>query len=89
MVLMEETIEELKAALGVARPEESAPALKPRSKPDVGADAPAGETRPPAAKAQPPAPGPAREIDAGQPSRSPIKLSDTELSEWRANILGR
>ena len=89
MVLMEKTIEELKAALGVARPEEPAPALTPQAKPDVGAEAPAAGSPPPAAKAQSPAPGPAREIGAGQPSRSPTKLSDTELSEWRANILSR
>jgi hypothetical protein len=73
----------------VARPEKAAPALKPQSKPEPAEDERSAATRAQAAKAQAPAPGPAREIGAGQPSRSPTELSDTELSEWRANIIGR
>jgi hypothetical protein len=99
MILMEETIEELKAALGVAEPEKAAPALKPQAKPEPAKDersaatrAPAGDERsaePPAAKARAPAPEPGRRIGAGQSSGSPTELSDAELSEWRANVIGR
>jgi DNA repair exonuclease SbcCD ATPase subunit len=89
LILMEEKIDELKAVLGVGRPEKAAPALRPRAKRDPAEDEQSAETHAPSLKAQAPAPEPARKIGADHPSGGRTKLSDTELSKWRAYVIDR
>jgi chromosome segregation ATPase len=86
-ILMEVTIEELKAALGVSRPEKAAPVFMPQPKPQPTKDERSAEIHAPAAEAQ--APEPTRTIGADHPSDGARELSRTELSKFGVKAIRR
>jgi chromosome segregation ATPase len=81
LIVMQERIEELNAALGLAKPEEeAAPSASPRPEQAPAGDQSSATTGPPGAVAEPAAPASDRTVGAARSSRSPIELSETELS---------
>jgi hypothetical protein len=79
LVMMEEKIEELNAALALGQPAGAAPAPDPQAKPAPVEDERATPARSPAI-AQPSGREPAGKTGAGRPADSPMELSETELS---------
>ena len=96
LVMMEEKIEELNAALALGQPAAAAPAPDPQAKPAPVEDERATPAQSPAI-AQPSGPEPASETDAGPIERSATELSmaeptaapaeaDSRLAGFHANV---